>query len=111
MAGETDWQPVVEISAGSHFKWGFDGQTGQFTIWEVSLVGDGLPTHDTYLNAAWGRSPQPPHDRLGTAAVEEDVVNFVVYYNARLPRKAETWARQHFPQRTIVSVRVGVNES
>ena len=105
-----DWQPTLERPAGTHFKWGFDAETEQFTIWEVSVVGDGLPTHQVALQAAWGRPPQPGRDCLGSALVGDDTVTLVAYYDAELPSEAETWARERFPQHDIEATRIGVRD-
>lgn len=104
------WIPALEAPPGRHFKWAFDTATNQFEIWEVGLVGDGLPGHDMYLLGAWGRSPRVPRDRLGYAIVDDDAVSFVVYYQAQLPREAEAWARATFPRHDIATRRVGVAE-
>jgi hypothetical protein len=99
VAGE--WEPHLEPSEGDGFKWALNGETGEFTIWPVRGLGDGYPSHDTYLATAWGRPPRPPGDLLGYASIDEETIEFVTYYGAPLPEQARQWARQQFPRHAL----------
>ena len=93
-----DWTPQLGPLEGDLFKWGLDGETGEFTVWEVGGPGDGLPTHVTYLETAWGRPPQyDGRDVLGYLLADEQGVLLVAYQEAEVPVEAVRWAEARFP--------------
>jgi len=98
-----EWAPELERSAGHSFKWGLNGDSGEFTIWEVSGPGDGFPSHATYLATSWGRSIRHDRDILGYAAVEASTVVVVVYGERAVPDEAVGWARRQFPDKQVKS--------
>ena len=100
-----EWAPDLEGSAGPSFKWGLNGDSGEFTVWDVSGPGDGFPSHRTYLATAWGRSIRHDRDILGFATVEGSTVALTVYGEATVPDEAFGWARRQFPDKDVQSSR------
>lgn len=98
-----EWAPDLERPAGPSFKWGLNGDSGEFTIWEVSGPGDGFPSHDTYLATAWGRSIRHDRDILGYATVEASTVALTVYGEQAVSDEAVDWARRQFPDKQVKS--------
>lgn len=105
MESSDDWglisEPVSDDS--TRFKWGWNGETGEVTVWEVAGPGDGFPSHHAYLSTAWGRAP-----RVGGGA---DVVGFAEWqpptlaihaHGATLPEAVEAHFRTAFPGASII---------
>ena len=81
--------PQLGPLEGDWFKWGLDRETGEFTVWEVGGPGDGLPTHNAYLESAWERSlGYDGRDVLGYVLVDDDGVLVVVYQESEVPAEA-----------------------
>lgn len=82
-----DWAPELVYHSGrGRWKWGWNRQTGEATIWEVAGPGDGFPSHDTYLRAAWGRRPQITNgDVVGFAQADPPTLLIHAYYGADVP--------------------------
>jgi hypothetical protein len=98
-----DWSPQLEPIAGDHFKWGLNGATGELTIWEVGGPGDGFPSHDAQLSAAWGRKTlHQPGDILGSLIVGTDLLTIVAYDQSGAPLEVVAWAQRYFPKHTVM---------
>jgi len=110
-----DWIPELEPSSGDEYKWAVDSETGELAVWEVGGPGDGFPTHDSHLEAAWGRGPRyDGTDILGVVTAREGKVEILIYSSgagqsgtAEVPVPLLAWAEQKFPGRQIVLIRPG----
>ena len=82
-----DWAPELVYHSGrGRWKWGWNRQTGETTVWEVGGPGDGFPSHDAYLTAAWGRRPHiTSGDVLGFAQSDPPTLVIRAYYGADVP--------------------------
>jgi hypothetical protein len=97
-----DWTPHLGPLPGLQFKWGLNGETGEFTIWDVSGPGDGYPSHDTYLATAWGRPPSFDSDLVGMVLVDEETVQVMSLGSAEPPpAPAVEWAKRCYPTRDL----------
>ncbi len=109
MPESVDWSRIPEPSGSDqHFKWGWNGETGEATVWRVDSI-HGLPVHDTYLREAWGRPPSSEvGDCLGIAeatkanlTAEGDGADPVVYirsfYGKHVPESVLEWFRAALP--------------
>ena len=87
MGEDDDWAPKLVNHAGNgRWKWGWNRQTGEATIWEVAGPGDGFPSHESYLTAAWGRRPRMTDgDLVGFAERDSQTLVIHVYYGAEVP--------------------------
>jgi hypothetical protein len=101
MSDLDDWAPRSEQLPGPQFKWGLNGDSRAFTIWDVSGPGDGFPTHATYLATAWGRSVRHDRDILGQASADDSTVYLAAYGNAPVPDELTAWARRTFPEKQV----------
>jgi hypothetical protein len=97
-----DWSPQLEPINGDQFKWGLNGSTGELTIWEVGGPGDGFPSHQDELAAAWGReSLHQSGDILGSLTVGKAELTIVAYERSDAPREVLLWALTHFPAHAV----------
>ena len=81
-------------------KWGWNAETGAATVWEVAGPGDGFPSHQSYLTAAWGRAPRVAGgDILGFAEWRPPTLAIYAYAGAELPDAVEAHFRAAFPGR------------
>lgn len=85
------------------FKWGFNGETGEFTIWEVGGPGDGFPSHVDYLEEAWGRQPRPDVDTMGHVDIKDDAIELQASSGSGLPRELVAWATANFPEHRLIT--------
>jgi hypothetical protein len=105
MEQDEDWAPDPIDDAGSgRWKWGWNRQTGEATIWEVGGPGDGFPSHDTYLTAAWGRRPHMAGgDVVGVAESDPPTLVIHAYYGADVPDALIAAFRSLAPTAAIVT--------
>jgi hypothetical protein len=97
----TDWAPSLASNA-MQLKWGFNGETGEVTVWEVAGPGDGFPSHRAYLTTAWGRAPQGTQgDVVGFAEWRPPTLAIHVY-RAELPAAVEAHFRTVYPGAHLV---------
>jgi len=99
-----DWEPQFEelLATGQRFKWGWNSETEEATIWEVAGPGDGLPTHNQQLEGAWGRPPShSAGDKLGRAFLEPPRLSIQAYYGDLVPDVVTSWFREHYPDADI----------
>ena len=92
------------------FKWAYDALTQRVEVWEVSSVGDGLPTHVQHLYEAWGRAASgEAGDVVGSALIERrkgdltEVIVIEVFFGRELPSAVIDWFRSGFPSARISS--------
>jgi hypothetical protein len=88
-----DWSPDPSPPPGRQFKWGLNGETGEFVVWEVGGPGDGFPSHADYLEPAWGRDVPSPLDTLGAAGIEPSRIWLLATRN-EVPAEAAAWLAQ-----------------
>ena len=113
MSGESfeEWLlSIAESPPGDEFKWGWNAQTGEATVWQVGRHGDSRPFHRDFLREAWGREPTTAGgDRLGSALVPDATgddpakppILIRTYYSKEAPEPVLHWFRGHFPDRAI----------
>lgn len=101
---DDDWEPNLTASgAGARWKWGYNGETDETTIWEVSGPGDGFPSHGAYLEAAWGRPARVAKgDALGVAESTSGSLHVHAYYGARVPESIVAGFRNLVPVGTPI---------
>jgi hypothetical protein len=100
---------------GEEFKWGWNAETGEATVWNVGRGGDGRPFHDDYLRDVWGRTPsRGDGDILGLALVPDTYeadgdgslrVFVWCYYKDGTPDVVLAWFRAEFPNRIVEKAR------
>lgn len=104
-ADEEDWTPQFGPWDGPEFKWGLNGETGAFTIWEVGGPGDGFPGHGEMLTPLWGRDDHRPGDQLGVVLVDAASVKIYAFYAGEVPPDAVEWAKSQFPEHRLDIIR------
>jgi hypothetical protein len=92
-----------------HFKWGWNAQTGEPTIWRVAGGPDGPPFHPEHLTEAWGRPPSTAAgDVIGIATratdPEDSDVTITPYYGKPVPVSVVQWFTAAFPSNAVRSV-------
>jgi hypothetical protein len=92
-----------------HFKWGWNAETGEATVWRVTGGPDGPPIHEAHLTEAWGRPPSwSAGDLLGVATGADDPesgdLTITCYYGGRVPDSVVHWFSTAFPSSAVRSV-------
>lgn len=105
-AAAFDEHPRIESGSGSsveHFKWGWNAETGEATVWRVGGGPDGPPFHDQHLTEAWGRPPSWSAGDLLGIAVETNGIGFSItpYYGKHVPESVASWFEATFPADTV----------
>lgn len=104
-AADDRWDPQLGRESGregTQFKWGLRARDVDPTVWEVSGPGDGFPSHDTYLETAWGRMPSTAAgDMLGIATWEPPQLTIKTYYSEDVPQPVRDAFREMFPTETL----------
>ena len=89
---------MIVDDADEWFKWGWNGETGQATVWSVGGDADGLPVHREALKAAWGRPNDGARgDVIGIAFIEAGRVVTRAFYDGDVPQAVIEWFTSHFP--------------
>ena len=94
-----------------HFKWGWNAQTGEASVWRLAGGPDGLPIHEWHLTEAWGRPPSfTAGDLLGIALERSAAVSgggdvtITPYYGKPVPDSVVDWFKAEFPSHAVQSV-------
>jgi hypothetical protein len=101
---DDEWVPehTPPAAPNGRWKWGWNARTGEATVWEVGGPGDGFPSHDTYLTAAWGRHPQVADgDVVGFAESDPPTLLVHSYVGSTVPDAVILAFRDRFPNATI----------
>jgi hypothetical protein len=114
-----DEHPRVESGSGSsveHFKWGWNAETGEATVWRVVGGPDGPPFHREHLTEAWGRPPSSAaSDLVGIATRADDPVGADVtitpYYGKPVPVSVVSWFTAAFPSSAVHSIELRVPDA
>lgn len=96
-------------ASAAHFKWGWNAETGEATVWRVAGGPDGPPFHPEHLTEAWGRpSSSSAGDLLGIATRADDPeggdVTITGYYGGSVPDSVVHWFTAAFPDDAVHSV-------
>jgi len=102
-ANEEDWIPQLGPRGGPEFKWGRNGETGEFTIWEVGGPGDGFPGHHDVLSPLWNRDElHRPGDLLGVVLIDDTTVKAIVFRSGNeAPAELLGWCREEYPEHML----------
>lgn len=104
-AWSDEWTP----QPAEWFKWGWNGEKCEATVWRVVGGVDGFPRHDGRFAEVWGREPNLDcGDRLGVASAPTEAhpeqplpVRVQAYYAMGVPEDVLVWFRNEFPGRTV----------
>lgn len=104
MDSSDEWTPVLDFERdnSTRLKWGLNSETREVTVWDVAGPGDGFPSHQSYLTAAWGRAPRVARgDVLGFAEWHPPTLAIHVYGGVELPEAVDVHFRAAFPAARI----------
>ena len=103
MDSSDEWAPdFAPDPETTQLKWGFNGATGEVTVWEVAGPGDGFPSHNAYLTTAWGRGPRTDKGDIVGFAEWRPPTLVIGTYRAKLPDAVEAHFRSAFPGADVV---------
>ena len=101
------------------FKWGWNAENGEATVWRVDGGADGSPLHEWYLTDVWGRGPSvSAGDIVGIAAAtntnhacEDHSVTISAFYGSVVPASVVDWFRVEYPGHSVEAVELPKPES